>query len=654
MAYVQQFRSIQGFIAQIIIDSRLPTLHSHKGNKLVSADPEIYEGQRQDNHKQGQGKMMYPSGAIYEGQWDKDRRHGSGVISLSNGDRYEGQWSQDQIHQPGKFTWGNGETYEGQFLDGKRNGAGQMRYISGETYQGQWRDEIRHGQGIMTWTDGGRYEGEWQNDVRHGYGTMRYTNGPLYEGEWQDDMRQGRGTIRWSNGDMYEGQWQNDKIHGVGIKRFGNGNIYQGEFQNNKFNGRGQYKCSDGRVYEGQFRDNDFEGEGTYTWPDGKVYEGQHRGDKPEGSGTMRYSNGDIYKGEWKAGQRHGVGEMKYASEEVYEGEWQNDKKDGRLMTNSGPQWIPDAHTSSDSVTEVWVPNLDEMDVEVADRSSISINKPIGLIDNKEHLIIIKETPIGHQGSVNSHISETAMQQRQRVYDQYIQDHHAQLRFGDWISFADDASPKIYPTYHDAAVEARQRPGWFCWEYRGVNPEPYEIDALGLFRDTAESNGNKTAAAYIKVQIFKPGEEKGLELPIKVDTGADSTYGITQKINELGLVTQRTGRAAGAFGGAVDMKLVEAEIQVGELPRVWLLIMCPIDPGLNTRKWLLGQDFLKRCKHIWTGDQEVQIQFLTEAPNPASVSVKLPVSTAKVDVLQNSKTLNELQSLEQLSNSKTH
>ena len=60
---------------------------------MIYADGDIYEGNWEDDDKNGQGTMTYPDGNVYQGEWKNDLMHGQGTLTDSQGNIiYEGKW----------------------------------------------------------------------------------------------------------------------------------------------------------------------------------------------------------------------------------------------------------------------------------------------------------------------------------------------------------------------------------------------------------------------------------------------------------------------------------------------------------------------------------------------------------------------------------
>jgi len=155
-------------------------------------------------------------GASYNGEWDNNKKNGYGVQVYPNGQKYEGQWS-----------------------NGLRNGEGTLWVPVGKAqklrkqYVGGWKDDKRHGRGTCYFKNGEFFQGFWDHGQMHGQGTLRYENGDLYIGEWHEGLRSGQGTLNKANGDCYEGYWLNDKREGSGSFFYAaSGKVFVGEWAN--------------------------------------------------------------------------------------------------------------------------------------------------------------------------------------------------------------------------------------------------------------------------------------------------------------------------------------------------------------------------------------------------------------------------------------
>jgi len=95
--------------------------------------------------RQGKGKMVYSSGDIYEGEWNNDVKEGYGVVKWLAGDKYEGTWSNEKKHGKGKMVYSTGDIYEGEWSNGVEDGYGIFKWRAGDKYEGTWSNEKNKG-----------------------------------------------------------------------------------------------------------------------------------------------------------------------------------------------------------------------------------------------------------------------------------------------------------------------------------------------------------------------------------------------------------------------------------------------------------------------------------------------------------------------------
>ena len=78
---------------------------------------------------------------IYEGDYQNNKRDGYGVFIYENGDKYEGEYMDDNINGKGVYTWANGNKYEGQFKDNKKEGKGKLSF-NNNIVEGLWKNDL--------------------------------------------------------------------------------------------------------------------------------------------------------------------------------------------------------------------------------------------------------------------------------------------------------------------------------------------------------------------------------------------------------------------------------------------------------------------------------------------------------------------------------
>ena len=60
-------------------------------------------------------QIIYSDGSIFEGNYENDLKNGFGIYKDINGAYYEGEYKDDYMHGKGKYIWENGDIYEGTF-----------------------------------------------------------------------------------------------------------------------------------------------------------------------------------------------------------------------------------------------------------------------------------------------------------------------------------------------------------------------------------------------------------------------------------------------------------------------------------------------------------------------------------------------------------
>lgn len=74
---------------------------------------------------------------------------GKGTYFFADSDKtYEGDFNNNHFHGKGKLTFGNGNCYNGTFENGLQSGQGTMSYADGSKYIGAWHNDLKHGIGI--------------------------------------------------------------------------------------------------------------------------------------------------------------------------------------------------------------------------------------------------------------------------------------------------------------------------------------------------------------------------------------------------------------------------------------------------------------------------------------------------------------------------
>jgi len=74
---------------------------NRKAQPTVPKD--VYDGNMQDNERNGFGVMAYANGDVYAGLWLDNHKRGGGTMKYANGTTYDGGWEADQMNGLGTF-----------------------------------------------------------------------------------------------------------------------------------------------------------------------------------------------------------------------------------------------------------------------------------------------------------------------------------------------------------------------------------------------------------------------------------------------------------------------------------------------------------------------------------------------------------------------
>jgi len=132
---------------------------------------ETYEGVKKaviNCHKGLDGWYQCPDGQKYkpleDGYVDANGKlKGRFIIHYAGGNVFEGNYENDLRNGYGKFTWSNGDVYEGNWENDYQNGYAKKTWSDGSVYEGNWKNGVANGYGKITWSDGDVYEGNWEN-----------------------------------------------------------------------------------------------------------------------------------------------------------------------------------------------------------------------------------------------------------------------------------------------------------------------------------------------------------------------------------------------------------------------------------------------------------------------------------------------------------
>jgi hypothetical protein len=107
--------------------------------KYKWANCSSYKGQFVQGKKKGKGKWIVKDTApgltsdeqlkrssVYQGDFDDDCKQGFGTMIWHTGGRYDGHFIRNKRHGQGKMIWGDSTTYQGAWKNGRRDGFGEL------------------------------------------------------------------------------------------------------------------------------------------------------------------------------------------------------------------------------------------------------------------------------------------------------------------------------------------------------------------------------------------------------------------------------------------------------------------------------------------------------------------------------------------------
>jgi len=164
---------------------------------FLSLDQFIYEGERKNGLRNGNGKLYHNRSLLYDGGWKNDLMSGFGKYSFHNGDEFSGYF------------------YLGSFKKGKLT---YYNNLSGVVYEdGDWKEGALDGFGVRVWEKSKddiqqlKYEGGFKNDEKDGYGKYWYGSGATFEGYFDccsEEEPYQTGVMTYVSGETESGTWK--------------------------------------------------------------------------------------------------------------------------------------------------------------------------------------------------------------------------------------------------------------------------------------------------------------------------------------------------------------------------------------------------------------------------------------------------------------
>ena len=155
------------------LTKKLDSLELEFNQKMLSLDiSELEVGNLEDNLENALNSLkmiavVNQDGVEikYVGHSYKGKAEGFGYAVFDKKGFYEGEWDNNMRNGLGKYYWTNGDIYEGEYRKGIREGVGVYYFESGEKYIGEWKNNLRHGKGKVVGNHGKvLMEGNWEED----------------------------------------------------------------------------------------------------------------------------------------------------------------------------------------------------------------------------------------------------------------------------------------------------------------------------------------------------------------------------------------------------------------------------------------------------------------------------------------------------------
>lgn len=168
-------------------------------------------------------KISFINKDTFKGEIFDDKANGYGIYYFSQqGCAYEGDFENNYKNGFGVETWWYDASYQGEFSNGKKNGIGIYKWKDNSFYSGEWVNNLIHGYGIFKNINKNIYKGQFNRNSLEGYGEMTYfkTNS-FYYGFWSKNKRNGFGvelSPRKNGKDkIYVGFWEKNDRYGYGV-----------------------------------------------------------------------------------------------------------------------------------------------------------------------------------------------------------------------------------------------------------------------------------------------------------------------------------------------------------------------------------------------------------------------------------------------------
>ena len=188
--------------------------------KLILADQVYYEGNFKDGEFDGLG-FYRTKNYTYKGQFINGKKSGKGKMeNFGRKSVYEGEFNNDMKEGYGIEKFNDGTVYKGYYKNNLKHGKGELSLKKEKNisvYTGEFKEGKICGKGKFIWDNKKQYEGDWENNEISGFGILT-ENDIKHIGYFSKDKKEGYGaSFCLDKKFVILGKWVNDIIEGIAV-----------------------------------------------------------------------------------------------------------------------------------------------------------------------------------------------------------------------------------------------------------------------------------------------------------------------------------------------------------------------------------------------------------------------------------------------------
>ena len=164
----------------------------------------------------------YITNLVITGIFDYKGISGIGIeVSAEGGYTYEGEFNDNKKEGYGTIIWEDGNKYQGEFKNNQLNGYGLIEYPGKKYYQGEIKNGRMDGFGEFFWNEDKKYIGNYKNDKRNGFGVFIFKSN--LNNNYQNSIIMNEAESNCNNQinnnySAYIGFWKDGNMDGFGMK----------------------------------------------------------------------------------------------------------------------------------------------------------------------------------------------------------------------------------------------------------------------------------------------------------------------------------------------------------------------------------------------------------------------------------------------------